>query len=154
MFQSLETGKRALLTHQLSMSTIGQNISNVDTPGYSRQRAAKTATDPLRTAMGMLGTGVTISNVRQVRALFLGEQYRQESKSLGRWQFKEKILSRVETLFNEPGSESLRSHLDAFFNSFSQLANAPESITNRTDVVSKANTLVSDFHQLDAQLAA
>ncbi|MCH7879114.1 MAG: flagellar hook-associated protein FlgK, partial [candidate division Zixibacteria bacterium] len=154
LFQALETGKRALLTHQLNMSTIGQNIANVDTPGYSRQRAEKTSTDPLRTALGMLGSGVTISHVRQVRDLFLGNQFRQENKSLGRWDFKEKILSQVETMFNEPGGESLRSHMDAFFNSFSQLANAPESITNRNDVLSKAKTLVNDFRQIDGRLKA
>lgn len=152
LFQALETGKRAMQAHQLTLSTIGQNIANVDTPGYSRQRAEKTTTDALRTAMGMLGSGVTISRVRQVRDLFLGNQFRQENKSLGRWEFKEKILSQVETMFNEPGSESLRSHMDAFFNAFSQLANAPESVTNRNDVLSKARTLVSDFHQLDNQL--
>lgn len=154
LFQALETGKRALLTHQLNMSTIGQNIANVDTPGYSRQRAEKTSTDPLRTALGMLGSGVTISQVRQVRDLFLGNQFRQENKSLGRWDFKEKILSQVETMFNEPSGESLRSHMDAFFNSFSQLANAPESITNRNDVLSKAKTLVNDFRQIDGRLKA
>lgn len=154
LFQALETGKRAMQTHQLNMSTIAQNIANVDTPGYSRQRAEKTSTDPLRTALGMLGSGVTITLVRQVRDLFLGDQFRQENKSLGRWEFREKILSQVETMFNEPGSESLRSHMDAFFNAFSQLANGPESITNRNDVLSKAKTLVTDFHQLDSQLKA
>ncbi len=152
LFQTLEAGKRALLSHQLTLSTIGQNIANVNTPGYSRQRVSLAASQPLKTGLGLIGTGVQVQDIRQVRDLFLGDQLRQENKSLGRWQFREKIVSQMETMFNEPGETSLRTHLDDLFNSFAQLENAPESNTARTDIVAKAVTLTNDFRQLSAQL--
>ncbi len=154
LFQALESGKRALLSHQLALRTIGQNIANVNTPGYSRQRVRLSASQPLKTGLGLIGSGVQVQDVRQVRDLFLGEQLRKESKSLGRWQFREKIVSQMETMFNEPSETSLRTHLDEFFNSFSQLENAPESNTARNDIVAKAITLSNDFRQLSSQLIA
>ncbi|HSG99691.1 MAG TPA: flagellar hook-associated protein FlgK [candidate division Zixibacteria bacterium] len=154
LFQTLETGKRALLTHQLSLTTIGQNIANVDTPGYTRQRVDISASDPLKTTLGMIGTGVRVNDVSHVRDIFLGAQFRQESKKLGRWNYQEKILSQIEVMFNEPGDDTLRAHLEGFFNAWSQLANAPESTTSRNDIVAKAVTLTNDFGQLSEQLHA
>ena len=84
LFQTLETGKRALLSHQLVLSTIGQNIANVNTPGYSRQRVRLAASQPINFGLGLIGSGVQVESVRHVRDLFLGEQLRKENKSLSR----------------------------------------------------------------------
>ncbi len=152
LFQTLESGKRALLSQQLTLTTIGQNIANVNTPGYSRQRVRLSATQPLNSGLGLVGTGVQVRDVRQVRDLFLGEQLRKENKSLSRWQFREKIISQMETMFIEPSETSLRTHMDDMFNAFAQLENAPESNTARNDIVAKAVTVANDFRQLSAQL--
>jgi len=47
LFQGLEIGKRSLLTQQLAMFTASHNIANVNTPGFTRQRAIMGATMPL-----------------------------------------------------------------------------------------------------------
>ena len=107
LMQGLEIGKRALLSHQIYLQTIGHNIANVNTPGYTRQRVTISSTFPSDTPVGMVGTGVTVEDVRHVRDLFLGEQYRQESKSLGQWTYKQKVLSQVESLFAEPNDNTL-----------------------------------------------
>jgi len=64
-FHGLETSKRALLTTMVAMQTVGHNIANVSTEGYSRQRVNLTETRPIeapgfqRSAQpGMIGTGV------------------------------------------------------------------------------------------------
>ena len=95
LFQAIEVGKRALLSHQLYLQTIGHNIANVNTPGYSRQRVRITATTPEYNVMGAIGTGVRVTDIRHVRDLFLGAQLRNETKSLGQWSYKEKIMSQV-----------------------------------------------------------
>jgi len=92
LFQGLELGKRALLTHQTYLQTIGHNIANVNTPGYSRQRVSISSTFPEHNAIGTIGTGVAVTDIRQVRDLFLGEQFRKENKSLGQWSYKHKIM--------------------------------------------------------------
>ena len=101
LLQGLEIGRRALMSHQLSLTTTGHNIANVDTPGYSRQRVMVSATLPEVNPIGVIGTGVQIDDVKHVRDLFLGQQYRRESKALGQWSYREKVLTQIETMFSE-----------------------------------------------------
>jgi len=148
LFQGLEIGKRALLSHQYNLQTIGHNIANVDTPGYTRQRVSISAAYPEQSAVGQIGSGIQVNNVRQIRDLFLGEQYREAQKYYGQWSYKEKILSQVESLFNEPNDNSLNNQLDNFWDSWSQLSTNSDSSNNREIILAKADQLVNGFHQL------
>ena len=154
LFHGLEIGKQALLTHQLSMMTIGHNMANVNTPGYSRQRVQVTTAMPIELATYNLGSGITAEGIEQIRDLFLTSQYRRENKSLGEWTYKEKTLSQIETFFSEPSSEGLGSALDAFWDSWSSLAAGDaDSSTPRNQIITNANTLITAFHSLDRQLS-
>lgn len=152
LFQGLEIGRRALLTHQLTLQTIGHNIANVNTPGYTRQRVNIIATRPEYNTLGTIGTGVTVANIRHIRDLFLGEQYRQENKSLGEWSYKEKILSEIESLFNEPNDSTLSDLLNSFWGSWSDLSDNPDSASTRSQILGQADMLANGFHQLANQL--
>ncbi len=148
LFDGLEMGKRALSTHQLWLNTIGHNISNVNTPGYTRQRVAISTTPPLEMPIGQVGTGVKADEIRSIRDLFLNQQYRQENKTLGQWTAMEKTLSQVEALFSEPNSDSLGDLLDKFWASWSDLANNPESVAARTALKEQTNLLTSGLHRI------
>jgi flagellar hook-associated protein 1 FlgK len=152
LFQGLEVGKRALLTHQLTMNTIGHNLANVNTPGYTRQRTEVTSVYPLETANYILGNGVKVTTVNQIRDLFLTTQYRRENKSLGEWEYREKALTQIETFFAEPYDESLGDVLNKFWSSWLDLSNNPESPAARSAVVAQSNTLTKSFHSLDQQM--
>ncbi len=154
LFQGLEIGKRALLTHQLSMNTIGHNVANVNTPGYTRQRTVVTSAYPVENANYIIGNGVTANTILQVRDQFLTAQYRRENKSLGQWTYREKTLGQIETFFGEPNDESLGDVLNQFWNSWLDLSNNPESSAARQAVVSQSNRLTNAFHTLDRQLNA
>lgn len=150
LFQGLEIGRRALLTHQLNLQTIGHNIANVNTPGYSRQRVNITSTMPDHLTTGIVGTGVKAVDIRNIKDLFLGEQYRQENKSLGEWTYKEKVLSQIENLFNEPNDDTLSQLMTDFWSSWSDLATGVEGA--RENIVSQANKLTNGFHEIANQL--
>lgn len=152
LFQGLEIGKRALLTHQMTMITIGHNMANVSTPGYSRQRVNVTSTRPHETASYNIGSGVTISGVTSIRDFFLTAQFRSENKSLGEWASREKALGQIEAFFNEPNDNGLGNALNEFWSSWSDLSANPESMAARSAVIAKSNTLVTSFHSLDRQL--
>lgn len=147
LMQGLEVGKRALLSHQIYLQTIGHNIANVDTPGYTRQRVTISATYPSNTPVGMVGTGVTVEDIRHVRDLFLGEQYRQENKALGQWTYKQKILSQVESLFGEPNDNTLADRLNGFWDAWDDLSKNPNA-SNREGVLSAGRLMVDSFHTL------
>jgi len=152
LFQGLEIGKRALLSHQLTMNTIGHNVANINTPGYTRQRTLLKSAQPLVTANYNLGNGVTVQSIDQVRDMFLTMQYRRESKSLGQWQYREKALSQIETFFAEPNDDSLGDVLNQFWASWLDLSNNPESSAARSAVASQADKVANVFHSIDQQL--
>lgn len=152
LFQGLELGKRALLTHQLSLQTVAHNIANVNNPGYRRQRVGVRTTMPDLQTFGSIGTGITATNVQHIRDLFLGNQFRQNSKSLGQWSYNSKTLSQVESFFNEPGEGTLGSLISDFWGGWSELSKDPENISYREAVLQRANGLVNGLHDLARQL--
>lgn len=153
LFQGIEIGKSALLSHQLNLQTIGHNIANVNTPGYSRQRVTITSAYPELSTVGNIGQGVRSEDVRHIRDLFLGQQLREEQKSMGQWTYKEKILTRIEGLFNEPNDNTIADRLNEFWNAWSDLNNAGgESVTARDGVVEMSILLTESMHELHGQL--
>ncbi len=152
LFQAMEAGKRALLTHQYTLQTIGHNIANVNTPGYSRQRVSISATFPENSSIGQIGSGVNADSVRHIRDLFLGKQFREAQKSQGQWGYKEKSLVQIEALVNEPSENSINHLLDEFWNSWSNLSDNTDSSSNRALVVSKTRQLVNGINQLAIKL--
>jgi flagellar hook-associated protein 1 len=152
LFSGLEIGKRALLSSQLAMTTIGHNMANVDTPGFSRQRVSLTSSEPFETPWGNAGSGVKITGIEHIRDHFLTGQFRNESGSRGHWEYMSKTVSQIEGFFNEPQENSLGDALDKFWQSWESLANNPDNSASRASLVEEANSLVNTFHQLDGQM--
>jgi len=152
LMQSIEIGRRALLTHQAALQTIGHNIANANTPGYSRQRVNISSTSPEDSRFGKIGSGVTVADIRHIRDLFLGEQFRQESKNLGQWTYKGKIMIQIESVFSEPGENGLSDLLNRFWDSWGELSTNPNSVSNRVAILEEAKLMTNAFHQLANQL--
>ena len=81
-FHLLEVAKRGIVAQQIAINTTGQNISNINTPGYTRQRVNMEASKPLEmpglsksTAPGQIGMGVEVTSITRVRDIFLDVQY-------------------------------------------------------------------------------
>ena len=56
----LNIGTRALQANQIALQTAGNNIANVNTPGYSRQSVVLTAVEGQFTGGGYIGKGVDV----------------------------------------------------------------------------------------------
>ncbi|AGB42150.1 flagellar hook-associated protein FlgK [Halobacteroides halobius DSM 5150] len=152
-FGGLEIAKRALQVQKKSLEVTGHNIANANTEGYSRQRAIRTATDPLSVSgAGQVGTGVKISQIKRIRSEFVDQQIRQESSTKGMWEMKRGALKKIELIFNEPSDKGLRNSMGEFFNSLEELNNRPESKAVRATVRQKAKALTNMFNHLDTQL--
>ena len=147
-----EIGKRALLAQQFSLNLTGHNIANVNTPGFTRQQAIMVSTEPLRSASGNFGTGVEVTGIRRLRTLFLDEQYRQESQSLGRWETLSNSWGQIERVYSEPSDTGFSSFMDNFWNSWQDLAANPDSLAARVAVREQASLVVNSMHQLSEQL--
>jgi flagellar hook-associated protein 1 FlgK len=160
----LNTGMSALRTHQVGLNVTGNNIANVNTPGYSRQRAELT---PGLTVNG-LGTGVEFGALTRARDFVLDRQHRFEAGQLGKIEFQESAMSTIEAIFtevagggstetgaifNQSSGAALSGAFSRFFNGLQDLANNPESQANRAAVREEGSLLTEQFHRMDAQLS-
>jgi flagellar hook-associated protein 1 FlgK len=159
-FHSIETAKRSLFTQTAALNTTGHNIANANTAGYSRQVVNMQASQPMEypgltrsNVPGQLGTGVEFSSINRIRESFLDDQFRNENKSLGNWEIQSDTLNKLETIMSEPSDTGLRTVLDKFWASWSDLSKDPESATGRKIVRENAMALTDALNQMSKQLS-
>ncbi|CAH2211879.1 flagellar hook-associated protein FlgK [Tepidibacter aestuarii] len=152
-FFGLNIAKSGLFAAQKSLNTVGHNIANANTRGYSRQRVELTESNPLSApnGSGMIGTGVDSKHVTQVRNEFLDVKFRSENTVYGQWDFRNKSLEEIEAIMNEPGDSGIRKVMDEFFSSFEELSKDPSSITTRTVVRERAIAFTNTINQMHSQ---
>ena len=109
------------------MQTVSHNIANAETEGYSRQRAEMVPALPQRFGYGSVGTGVEIKNIVRLRDTMLDANYRREAANAEGTGLRRDVLSQIEAVFGEPSDKALSSSLDAFWSSWSDLANNPRA---------------------------
>ncbi len=147
-FVGLTIAKKALIANQVAMETIGHNIANANTPGYSRQRVELKESLPDSTPWGAKGTGVDVDDIIRIRDSYLDVQLRNETNELGMWDEKEKFLARVELYFNEPSDTGLANTMERFWNAWQEVAYMPEEQTSRNSLYQDAVSLVTGITDL------
>lgn len=166
-FGSIETSLRGLRAQQLALETTGHNISNANTPGYSRQVVEMRATDPYavptmnrNTIAGQIGTGVTVAQIRRMRDQFVDRRTQYENAALGYWDARQRSFSHLEVILAEPADletgASIGFHLNAFWSALQQLGNANRADNEavRSVVLEKANNLCDTIRSTYRQLIA
>lgn len=155
-FFSLEAAKRGLMAHMAALDVTGQNISNANTEGYTRQQAILTNLGPLGPAGGQaheaIGRGVTVQIVEQVKDKYLESEILKQSAVAGFWEGREDLLNRIETLLLEPGDSGVRSLADKFWQSVEDLANYPDDPSHRSAVVQAGVAFVNGVRYIEDQL--
>lgn len=136
---ALNLGAKTLQAYQTALQVVGNNISNADTDGYSRQKAVLTATRADQMACGSVGTGVEVSGVERVRDAYLDIKMEKESATLGYWEQCADTLSQLELYLDEPsGSTGLSTAMDDFWAAWEDLSNAPDDDVNRASLVQQS----------------
>jgi flagellar hook-associated protein 1 FlgK len=146
----LNTAVRALLAQQQAMDAVSHNVANVNTPGYSRQRVLLAPAPPAGSSG--VGGGVQMLGVQRIRDLFVDFQLRSESQAAGEFAARAESLRMAELAFGEPGEGGLSAVMDAFFNSWRDLANTPEQSAARSAVVQAGETLAFAANRLNRSL--
>jgi flagellar hook-associated protein 1 FlgK len=157
-FFGLEIGKRALLTNQLALHTTAHNISNANTPGYSRQLITLAATDPFLPMSNrlqiptQLGTGVKVDYVSRARDMILEKQIHNETATKGETDVKLDAFTRIEALIHEPSDESVGKALSDFWAGWQELSTHPEDVAVRNSVIGTAQRLTRLMNTKDTEL--
>ena len=135
-FSAFEIGRRALQASQLGINVAGQNIANVNTPGYTRQSVQLSATPGDGTTPRVSGTGVTIDGVRSFRDRFIESRLQTETAISGRLTARRDALAPVDAAFSETeGGGGISSAMSSFFGAFRDLEANPTSLSLRSIAV-------------------
>lgn len=151
-FSSFEIGRRALFANQLGINITGQNISNVNTPGYSRQRVLLGDSAPMNFNGHSVGTGVTIQGVEAFRNRFIESRIQTETGIAGRLNAQLDSLSQVETALQGAGGGGLQNALNGFFGAFRDLDANPNSVSLRAVTAQKGSALAAAFQTTRSRL--
>ena len=143
-FGGLELGRSALNAFRLGMQTVGHNISNMNTEGYSRQRVNYATVKPEDIpGVGQLGNGMTVSSIERIRDEFLDFQFRDAQSTLGYWEKINDLYENIQSYISEPNSSGVRAAMDSFFTNMQALQEKPEDTSARQALVTSANSIGS-----------
>lgn len=145
LFGMMDIGKGGLFASQKGIDVAGHNIANVNTPGYSRQRAVMATGLPLSATPGQVGTGVTVQEVIRIHDQYIETELRSETSGLGRWEAEKGVLERLEMLVEGYGLDSV---MGEFWNAWEDLSNNPAGQAERVVLLSRSEQLAQGIQGL------
>jgi flagellar hook-associated protein 1 FlgK len=143
---------KALLIQQKAINVTGNNIANVNTPGYSRQTLKLQTASPQQSPVGLMGSGVDAIGIEREYDRFLGLQINAETETLGRWQTQKENLEIVEAIFDEGPDFGLNRALSDFWNAWQDLSNDAPNFNERMVLQAKGSTLAASFNRISNDL--
>ncbi len=160
-FAGIELGKRGLVAHNQGLQTIGHNLTNAATEGYSRQRVELGTMEPLYAPQlnreetpGQIGQGVVSVRVSRMRDELLDSRIVAQQGGLGYWDTRDKYMSLLEQVHNEPTEVSTRTQMDRFWDSWQELSLHPSELAPREAVVQRGRTLIDSIHEQYRRLSS
>jgi flagellar hook-associated protein 1 FlgK len=158
-FNGLRIALSSLYAQRKALQVTGQNIANVNTEGYSRQRVELIADAGPVTPAGESryagpGMGVLTGDTTRLRDQFLELRGYQEHAVDAGLQQSQRVLTRIELAFDEPSDDGLSKLISSFLAAFDDVANHPEDAAARAQLVEQGTTLMAGFTQLDVALAS
>jgi flagellar hook-associated protein 1 FlgK len=144
-------GLSGILSHQTALNTTGNNITNANTEGYSRQEVQFATQEGQRTGAGSIGSGVTIENIRRLADDYLNQQIREDSSLYGEQEALNTELTRLDNLLGGD-STGLSDALNNFFAALQSASEDPTSLPQRQAVISEAQQVVNRIQGLNEEL--
>ena len=132
-FLAFHTASRVLAASQANMDVTGNNIANVNTKGYTRQRVDLSSisnggyTQKYAVPTADVGLGVDVSRISQIRDPFLDARYRDQASENGKFETILAGLTDLENIFDEISTEGLLHEISKFVNSLQSLAQTPSA---------------------------
>lgn len=151
LLNALNAGKTSLLTNQKSIEIVGNNIANVNTTGYSRQRAELMQIPAVNFGDFFIGQGVTVSDVTRDYSVFINRQLQDKTIEYGEETGKSGSLTELERIFSV-SKNNLASTINDFFDSWQQLTANPSGEVERDVVLQRGQLLGEAFANITNEL--
>ena len=148
-FFGLDIAYTGVQAANAKLNTTANNIANVDTKGYTRQEATQVASDALRISQsyGMAGTGVTVTDINQVRNEFYDVKYWQAQTNLGQYDMKMYYMYQIEDYFTDKDTvEGFEPIFSAMFDSLEEVYKQAGTPSTKTQFIGAAGDLCEYFN--------
>ena len=147
----MNVGVSALNTNQSALTTIGHNIANANTAGYSRQTVATKAITGQNTGFGFIGKGVQVSTVVRNYNDLLGRQSNAANAASAADAIRYQSLMQMQDVYSG-GDSSLGAAINDMMNAFADVEAAPADGTARNVVLTRMSELTARFRSASATL--
>ncbi|MFH0728907.1 MAG: flagellar hook-associated protein FlgK [Pseudomonadota bacterium] len=143
---TLNLARQALSAQQCALNVTGQNVANVNTPGYSRQIVSLASNESISYGNYLLGSGVNVSQVKSACDQLLEERLCDKNSELSAYEEMASCLTSMENIFSMDSESGLSALLSEFWNSWQNLSNNPSGASERLLVVEAGQTLAEAFN--------
>lgn len=148
---SLNVAARALTTNQSVLQTIGHNIANANTVGYSRQTVDLQQVPGQQLGSGYYGKGVEVAAVTRSYDAFLTRQANATQTAASADAVRYTKMQQVESLF-PLGEGSLGTMLNSALNAWVDVQSTPSDSTARGVVISRSDEMAARIRDTSARL--
>jgi flagellar hook-associated protein 1 FlgK len=148
LFGALSSTAGALDAQQVALEAVGQNLANVNTPGYARREVLLAEVPP---GYDGSGGGATVQAIQASRDAFMQQRLFASQPQASAQSTISGLLDIAQAALGSPGA-SLDADLSSYFDAWSTLANNPASGTARQGVAIQAQALAGSFRQIASQL--
>ena len=155
-FAGFTMAQQALSANQRAIDVAGQNLSNINTPGYTRQRLDLASISPVGASFSSsvydnkVGQGVMMKGISQIRDPFLDIQYRNQIAKVGTADAEDQILERLGEIFDETDSAAVREAFNNVITQLKNMANPQDGGASSTDALVRSSfeVLINAIHEL------
>ncbi len=147
-FSGLSTALSSLIAQRQALEVAGQNISNANTTGYTRQRVSMQAVEALSaptlySTNKVAGQGVKVTSIDRIGDIFLDARLRSETSGAAFHKAQAAALSQLETTMKEPADTGVAAQLAQFWASWQDVANNPDDPAARKVLLGDATALTT-----------
>lgn len=144
-FSGLNTMVNGIYTNRLGLNTVGHNISNSSTEGYSRQTAHSSATpsSEVYTLAGasQVGNGSTVTSVLRARDIYADRQFWKENSTNGYYNAKASNYAKIESIFNDSDNSGVQNAMEQFYKAWQDCSASASTDTSRQNVINAGQNL-------------
>lgn len=147
----LSIGKTGLYAAQAGLATSGNNITNANVAGYSRETVVQSTAISQSLGNGYVGNGTQIAQIKRYSDEFLNAQVRTATAASSGLDAYQSQIEQVDNLLSDT-TTGLSPSLQSFFASVQNLTGDTAGVSSRGSMLSSASTLASNFNSLNDQL--
>lgn len=149
-FFGLNIAASGLRASNAALNTTANNISNVNTEGYSRQEVQQAANDPLRVfaTYGCAGAGVDTIAIERIRDSFYDNKFRDNETKLGEYDTKAYYCKMIEDYLTDDGTTGFKSVYDKIGNALQDITRNASSTSTKANFISTVKGLVDYFNNM------